>query len=47
MELIEQDFKRDFFLNAEEAMQYGIIDQLLTKQSSTASADAAVAQSRL
>lgn len=29
MELLEGDFKRDFFLDAPEALKYGIIDQIL------------------
>jgi len=29
VELLQQDFKRDFYLNAQEATQYGLVDQLL------------------
>lgn len=29
VEVLEQDFKRDFYLSADEASQYGLIDQLL------------------
>ncbi|GMI47078.1 hypothetical protein TrCOL_g7144 [Triparma columacea] len=28
-ELIKKDFRRDFYLNAEEAAEYGIIDKVL------------------
>jgi ATP-dependent Clp protease protease subunit len=28
MQELEQDFKRDFFLNAQEAMDYGLVDKL-------------------
>jgi len=28
MQALEQDFKRDFFLNAQEAMDYGLVDKL-------------------
>ena len=27
MQALEQDFKRDFFLNAQEAMDYGLVDK--------------------
>jgi len=40
MELLEQDFKRDFYLNAEEALQYGLVDQILLPKSLSATGDA-------
>ena len=27
MQLLEEDFKRDFYLDAQEAVKYGLIDQ--------------------
>ncbi len=36
IEVIEKDTDRDNFMSAEEARQYGIIDQVLTKRASTA-----------
>lgn len=35
MDLLENDFKRDFYLNAYEASQYGIIDQILVPKRSS------------
>lgn len=32
LERIEEDTERDFFMSAEEAMAYGLIDQVVTKQ---------------
>lgn len=29
MDQLQADFKRDFYLNSKEALQYGLIDQLL------------------
>ena len=32
IERIEKDTERDYFMSAEEARQYGIIDEVVTKQ---------------
>jgi ATP-dependent Clp protease protease subunit len=32
LEKIEQDTERDYFMSAEEAMEYGLIDKVLTKR---------------
>lgn len=32
LEVIERDTERDFFMTAEEAMKYGIIDKVITKR---------------
>ena len=32
MEKIRQDTERDFFMNAEQALKYGIIDQIVEKR---------------
>ncbi len=34
LEKIEQDTERDYFMSAEEAMEYGLIDKVLTKRGS-------------
>ena len=36
LEKIERDVERDFFLNAEQAKQYGLIDQILDKRATPA-----------
>ncbi|WP_309892927.1 ATP-dependent Clp endopeptidase proteolytic subunit ClpP [Archangium sp.] len=40
VERIEKDTERDYFMSAEEARQYGIIDEVVTKQISLPSASA-------
>ncbi|QRK09573.1 ATP-dependent Clp endopeptidase proteolytic subunit ClpP [Archangium violaceum] len=40
IERIEKDTERDYFMSAEEARQYGIIDEVVTKQLLTPSAPA-------
>lgn len=32
VEKIEQDTERDYFLNAKEALKYGIVDKIITKK---------------
>ena len=32
LEVIERDTERDFYMTAEEALQYGIVDRILTKR---------------
>lgn len=35
MERIEKDTERDYFMTAKEALEYGIIDKIMTKREAT------------
>jgi ATP-dependent Clp protease protease subunit len=35
LEQIEKDSERDFFMNAEEAVKYGIVDKVITQREMT------------
>jgi ATP-dependent Clp protease protease subunit len=44
LERIETDTERDFYMSAEEAKNYGLIDQVLEQDSLTTAATAAASQ---
>jgi len=40
VEEIANDTERDYFMSSEEALEYGLIDQVVTRRSATEAADA-------